>query len=255
MKKWTRARFQPNLPLGEDARKVTASPSHLALARRACREGVVLLKNDKNILPVKEGAKLALFGKGVFDYVKGGGGSGDVTVSHVWNLYDGLVKREQPAKVYEPLAQFYRENVQKQYAQGAVPGMTVEPQIPKELLEGAKQEADLALIVISRFSGEGWDRKSVVYEGAFPSEVAQAELNKRIFENGDYCLTNAEQAMVDDVCANFDHVAVVLNVGGMVDTSWFVHNDRIQAAALIWQGGMEGGLAAADILLLSLIHI
>ncbi len=47
MKKWTRARFQPNLPLGEDARKVTASPSHLALARRACREGVVLLKNDK----------------------------------------------------------------------------------------------------------------------------------------------------------------------------------------------------------------
>ena len=127
--------------------------------------------------------------------------------------------------------------------------MTVEPQIPKELLEGAKQEADLALIVISRFSGEGWDRKSVVYEGAFPSEVAQAELNKRIFENGDYCLTNAEQAMVDDVCANFDHVAVVLNVGGMVDTSWFVHNDRIQAAALIWQGGMEGGLAAADILL------
>ena len=59
MKKWTRARFQPNLPLGEDARKVTASPSHLALARRACREGVGLLKNDKNILPVKEGTKLA----------------------------------------------------------------------------------------------------------------------------------------------------------------------------------------------------
>ena len=249
MKKWTRARFQPNLPLGEDQRKVTASPAHLELARRACREGIVLLKNDRQVLPVKEGTVLALFGKGVFDYVKGGGGSGDVTVSHVWNLYDGLVKREQPAKVYEPLAQFYKENVQKQYAKGAAPGMTVEPEIPKELLEGAKKEADLALIVISRFSGEGWDRKSVPYEGAFPSEIEQAELNKRIFENGDYCLTNAEQAMVDAVCANFSNVAVVLNVGGMVDTSWFVHNDQIQAAVFAWQGGMEGGLAAADILL------
>ncbi|MDE7310978.1 MAG: glycoside hydrolase family 3 C-terminal domain-containing protein, partial [Eubacterium sp.] len=249
MKKWTRARFQPNLPLGANQTKVTASPAHLELARRAGREGIVLLKNEREILPVKEGQKIALFGKGVFDYVKGGGGSGDVTVSHVWNLYDGLVKREHPAKVYEPLAQFYKENVLEQYAAGAVPGMTVEPEIPAELLEGAKQEAGLALIVISRFSGEGWDRKSVLYEGAFPSEVAQAELNKRIFENGDYCLTNSEQAMVDAVCANFDAVAVVLNVGGMVDTSWFVHNSKIQAAALIWQGGMEGALAAADILL------
>lgn len=249
MKKWTRARFQPNLPLGDNQAKVTASPQHLNLARRAGREGVVLLKNEREILPVREGKKLALFGKGVFDYVKGGGGSGDVTVSHVWNLYDGLVKREHPAKVYEPLAQFYRENVRKQYEAGAVPGMAVEPEIPSELMEGAKNEADLALIVISRFSGEGWDRKSVIYEGAFPSEIEQAELSSRIFENGDYYLTNSEQAMVDAVCANFTDVAVILNVGGMVDTSWFVHNDSIPAALVIWQGGMEGALAAADILL------
>ena len=88
MKKWTRARYQPNLPLGENGRKVTACAEHLALARQAAREGMVLLKNDRRVLPVKQGTKLALFGKGVFDYVKGGGGSGDVTVSHVWNLYD-----------------------------------------------------------------------------------------------------------------------------------------------------------------------
>ena len=161
MKKWTRARFQPNLPLGANQIKVTASPAHLALARQAAREGIVLLKNDNHVLPVKKGTRLALFGKGVFDYVKGGGGSGDVTVSHVCNLYDGLTNREEPADIFEPLAQFYKQNVSSQYEAGAVPGMTVEPEIPAQLMQQAKEQADLAVIVISRFSGEGWDRKSV----------------------------------------------------------------------------------------------
>lgn len=248
-KKWTRSRFQPNLPLGEDQRKVTASEAHLALARRAGREGIVLLKNKDCVLPVKEGTRLALFGKGVFDYVKGGGGSGDVTVSHIRNLYDGLTKREDPACVYEPLAEFYRQNVEQQYQEGAIPGMTLEPEVPAQLLEEAARNADLAVIVISRFSGEGWDRQSVEYEGIVPQEVEQARQNKRIFEDSDYCLTNREKAMVDAVCANFSKVAVVLNVGGMVDTSWFAKEDRISSVMMAWQGGMEGGLAMADILL------
>ena len=54
--------------------------------------------------------------------------------------------------------------------------------------------------------------------------------------------------MVETVTGNFDRVIVVLNVGGMVDTSWFFANDRIQAVLLAWQGGIEGGLAAADLL-------
>lgn len=249
MKKWTRARFQPNLPFGENQTKVTACPSHLALARQAGREGIVLLKNENGLLPVKKGTRLALFGKGVFDYVKGGGGSGDVTVSHVYHLYDGLSKRENAPEIFEPLAQFYKQNVKKQYENGAAPGMTVEPEVPAQLLAEAKEQADLAVIVISRFSGEGWDRKSVIYDGAFPGEIEQAQLSQKIFENSDYCLTNAEQAMVDAVCENFTDVVVVLNVGGMVDTSWFAHNDKIPAAVLAWQGGMEGGLAMADILL------
>ena len=92
MEKWTRANYQPNLPLGGDGRKVTACAEHLALARKAGTEGMVLLKNAGKLLPLAKGSRLALFGKGVFDYVKGGGGSGDVTVSHVRNLYDGLTE-------------------------------------------------------------------------------------------------------------------------------------------------------------------
>ncbi len=48
--------------------------------------------------------------------------------------------------------------------------------------------------------------------------------------------------------ANFEKVVVVLNVGGMVDTSWFCDSEKIQGVLLAWQGGMEGGLAAADLL-------
>lgn len=248
LKKWTRARYQPNLPLGENQSKVTASAEHLSLARRAGREGIVLLKNNRGLLPVKAGVRLALFGKGVFDYVKGGGGSGDVTVSHVRNLYDGLTKREEPVSVFEPLAQFYKEYTEAQYEAGAIPGIMAEPEIPEELFEAAKQNADMVVIVISRFSGEGWDRQSVEYEGAFGSEAGEARRSRDIFEDSDYYLTKREKAMVETVCAGFDDVVVVLNVGGIVDSGWFAEDDRISAVVMAWQGGMEGGLAMADIL-------
>ena len=78
MKKWTRVMYQPNRPLKEGC-YVTASKEHIALSREAAAEGMVLLKNEHNLLPLKAGSRIALFGKGSFDYVKGGGGSGDVT--------------------------------------------------------------------------------------------------------------------------------------------------------------------------------
>lgn len=51
--------------------------------------------------------------------------------------------------------------------------------------------------------------------------------------------------MVDSVTSAFPRVAVVLDVGGMVDSAWFKDNDRIQSVLLAWQAGIEGGLAVA----------
>lgn len=249
MKRWVRARYQVNLPLDGKAIKVTAGKEHLELARRAGREGMVLLKNEKSLLPLAEGSKLALFGKGVFDYVKGGGGSGDVTVSHIYNLYDGFKMHERKTDIFEPLADYYRKNVEKQYKEGSAAGMLIEPEVPADLLKDAKEFTDTAVIVLSRFSGEGWDRKSVPYKDQVPSEADMCALSARIFENGDFCLTNAEAEMVKTVSENFDKVVVVLNIGGVIDTSWFAENDRISSVLLAWQGGMEGGLSMADILL------
>lgn len=231
MNKWKRYKYLPVQPLGEDGRIVTGSLKHIALSRKAASEGMVLLKNVNHLLPLKQGSKVVLFGKASADYVKGGGGSGDVTVAYIRNLCDGMEEKaaEGKVKAFAPLHAFYRENVARQREDGKQLGYTVEPEIPEDLLVQAADTCDTAVISICRFSGEGWDRKGEP-------------------DDGDFYLSPEEQKMVADVSTRFDRIVVVLNVGGMVDTSWFVHNPKIGAVLLAWQGGMEGAMAEADIL-------
>ncbi len=252
MQKWTRVMYQPNLPLGENGEKVTASKKHIALSKEAAKEGMVLLKNERNVLPLAKGSKIALFGKASFDYVRGGGGSGEVTVSYAWNLYEGFGLLKDKVSVFEELSSFYRDNVKAQYQAGRAPGMTIEPEVPGDLLKKAAAYTDTAVIAICRFSGEGWDRKSIVdteNKNLCASEEEMARRSAEIFEDGDFNLTHAERAMVDAVTASFAKVIVVMNVGGMVDSGWFHDNERIQAVLMAWQGGIEGGLAAAELLM------
>ena len=249
MGKWQRSLYQPVLPLGKDGKRVTGSAEHIALSRKAAGEGMVLVKNENDTLPLAKGTKVALFGKGTIDYVKGGGGSGDVTVEYIRNFYEGMKIKEAKGEVslFHELPEFYEKNVKEQYAAGAVPGMTREPEVPDELVTKAKAYTDTAIITICRFSGEGWDRKCQINDEGyelFEDEKKQIELSASIFENGDFYLTNGEAAMVEKVKANFKNVIVVMNVGGMVDTSWFKDCKEIPAVLMAWQGGMEGGPAA-----------
>lgn len=220
MRRWVRAFYQPCLPLGEDGRRVTGCREHIEMSRKAATEGMVLLKNEENLLPFKKGTKVALFGKGSFDYVKGGGGSGDVICAYVRSLQEGMEMKAQEGKVevLKSLGAFYRSNVKAQYEQGILPGKTTEPFLPEDLLEEAKAWTDTAIISISRYSRESFDRKGI------PGD-------------GDFYLTEEEQLMVDRVTDNFANVAVVLNVGGMVDTSWFKENPAIKSVLLAWQIG------------------
>lgn len=261
MKKWTRFLYQPCLPLGKDGKRVTGSAEHIELSRRAATEGMVLLKNEEAALPFAYGKRVAVFGKGCADYVKGGGGSGDVTVAYTRSLLEGLQMKEQEGKIklLPELGMFYIDNVQKQYEAGRAPGMTEEPEIPQELLAKAAAFTDTAVVSICRFSGEGWDRtimEDVATGGVQPPIAGEEDpdhadenisLSKKMFEKGDFYLSAAEKQMVETVQKHFAHVIAVLNVGGMVDTGW-IRDERTQAALLAWQGGIEGGLAAADIL-------
>lgn len=252
MDRWARAMYQPVLPLGKDGSRITASREHIQLSKEAAKEGMVLLKNQGHVLPLKKGSRVALFGKGTIDYVKGGGGSGDVTVSYTRSLYDGFRELADEVSVFEELAEFYKENIKQQRVEGRMPGMTTEPEVPEELLKKARAFTDTAVISICRFSGEGWDRTNQIIkdmENVPATEKGAVDIAAQIFEDGDFYLSHAEKALVEMVKAAFDKVIVVMNVGGMVDTGWFKDEDRIQSVLMAWQGGIEGGLAAAELLM------
>ena len=226
--KWQRIRYMIAAPLGEDRYYMTACKEHAQLAREAACEGMVLLKNENQLLPFAEGTKLAIFGKACHDYVKGGGGSGNVNPPYIRTLLDGL--KNKGVHYFEPLAEYYTQYVNEQYEQQLQPGWVAEPALPDELVTQARAFTDTAVITISRYSKENFDRTGAPHDG-------------------DFYLSLAEEEMVGKVLSGFDKVCVILNTGGMMDTLWFKDEPKIQSALLVWQPGMEGGNAIADILM------
>lgn len=73
------------LACGENGERLTGSQKHIDLSKKAATEGMVLLEND-GTLPLKKGTKIAIFGIGSIDYVKGGGGSGQVFSAYIRNI-------------------------------------------------------------------------------------------------------------------------------------------------------------------------
>lgn len=101
----------PHRPCGPDGTRITAGRMHIELCRRAAAEGMVLLENRDNALPLRQGEAVALFGNGSVDYVKGGGGSGIVYASYVRNFYEGLRIKEAEGKIrlFHPLSDYYED--------------------------------------------------------------------------------------------------------------------------------------------------
>ncbi len=250
MEKWTRVKYHPNLPLREDGCKVTASKEHIEISKNAAKEGMVLLKNDGGTLPLKRGQRIALFGKATIDYVKGGGGSGDVTVPYVTNLAEGFNKLPGQVSLFNDSVSFYEDYVSAKYKNGILPGLIAEPEVPQDLFAKARAFTDTAIVSFSRYSGEGWDRKSDKVIDRKLKDVDQEliDITDKLFERGDFYLSKAEKKLLDDVRKSFDKTIIVLNIGGMFDVSWIKDSEDISAALIAWQGGMEGGLATAELL-------
>ena len=93
-----------------------------------------------------------------------------------------------------------------------------EPDLPTGLVEEAADFADTAFIVVCRFSAEEKDRTNA---------------------KGDYCLSDEEENLVKLVCSKFKNVVILLNIGGVMDTSWFADNDRISGALVLWNAVEE----------------
>ena len=209
--------------------------AHAELARKASSEGMVLLRNENNTLPLSDSKKVALFGTVSYDFISGGKGSGSVNASHTISMLQGLENsgytlNEDLKTAYSSfIKDYYVKNPPKNFFQEIVNPSPMLPQ-PDFILDkiNASSDADLAIITFGRQPGEGHDRKV----------------------NDDFNLSDAEQKLIDQVSAAFHaknkKVVVVLNIGGVIETaSW---RDKVDAILLSWQPGMEGGNAVADVL-------
>lgn len=255
--RWTRHFYTPAKGLGENGNKISGCQEHIELSKNTAAEGIVLLKNENNILPLKNG-KFVLLGKASEEYVKGGGGSGDVYCEYCTSLYDAF-KKKCGNNLYDGLHDFYQSHLKPLRAIGREPGMTPEALLSDAQMAEAAKFADTAIVAINRYSGEGWDRacnipgKELHMENVevdvWGGEDAFRAMSKEIFPKGDFYLTAEEEALVSKAEKNFSKIVVLLNVGGIVDTSWFSSNGKIQAVLFIGQGGMEGAVAAAEIVL------
>lgn len=209
--------------------------AHARVAYEAGVEGVVLLKND-GALPVGKDAKIALFGTGQIETIKGGTGSGDTHPRYVISILDGM--RERRLRIDEELAETHAKYLAEIRSRAeyriekTMFGEVFKP-VPQDFLGEEEisrfaERNDVAIIVISRISGEGYDRKP---------------------EKGDFYLSDDERTLVERVSKAFHQhgkkVVALLNIGSPIEVaSW---RNMVDGILLTWQAGQETGRIVADI--------
>lgn len=209
--------------------------------RRLAGECAVILEND-GALPLKDDErKVALYGNGARHTVKGGTGSGDVNTRENINVEQGLAAAGFDVLGGEWLDCFdaevsraekeYMESVEREMDERGVPVHMVlferpfeAPEVP--LIE-KKEDAQTAIYVLSRNSGEGKDREC---------------------RKGDYLLTDREFQNLKFLAENYEKTILLLNVGGVIDTAPIREMKGINAVVLMGQLGNIGGLVAGDVL-------
>ena len=209
--------------------------ANAAMSRKAATEGMILLKNTNDALPLtKEIKSVALFGNTSYQAYLGGSGSGYVAVAYSVNLIDGL--KNAGYVTDESLKEKYKTYMKENAPKGGdmianmMGGKKRAPEMPvtDSLAEEMAGKYDIAIFTVGRNSGEGEDRKL----------------------DNDFNLSAIESASINTICKAFHakgkKVIVVLNIGGVIETaSWKSNPDAI---LLAWQPGLEAGNAITDLL-------
>ena len=197
---------------------------------QSAEEGTVLLKNDNDVLPIKD-EKISVFGRCQINYFYVGYGSGgDVNQPYEVSLIDGL--KNNGVRLNEELLAIYEkwcaDNPINHGFWGHWPMNYPEMELSADVVKRAGENSDKAIVVLGRAAGEDRENK---------------------LEKGSYYLTDTEINMLNLVTANFDKIIVIMNCGNIVDMSWVKdYGDKISGIIYAWQCGMESGNAIANIL-------
>jgi len=215
--------------------------AHAAVTRQSATEGMVLLKNEGNTLPIKDAKKVALFGITSYNFIAGGTGSGNVNKAYTIDMLTGLKAagyevNDKLKNLYESYTAYQKSlsTASRRAAGGMMAMLSLgdaalsEMPISRAVIDNQVAENDIAIVTIGRNAGEGADRN-------VPN---------------DFTLSEVERQMLNDVSEAFHlagkKVVVVLNIGGEIESaSWKTLPDAI---LLAWQPGQEGGYSVADII-------
>lgn len=226
--------------------------AHAEVAREAAEEGMVLLKNEENTLPLNGGETVAVFGKISYYLIAFGTGSGTIRSNkYAISLNEGL--KTAGFNVLEDMENYYTDYIEKIKRENLVPPYFDNPKMRKD--NGITDDQSPAHFKkrLVAFSKEKALSREEIKEYESRTDVAVITLGRSAgenYENGYLPITQIETELVQNVCEIFHaaekKVIVVLNIGGVWETaSW---RDSPDAILLSWLPGQEGGHAMANIL-------
>ena len=201
----------------ESAEKVSHNSEHRSLALEAAREGIVLLKNEGNLLPLSKGVKsIAVIGPNADDARNQlGDYTSDVILQDIVTVLEGIKRKVPDAAVTY------------------VKGVDVVDRGLDEIEEAvaAASRAEVAVVVLGE--NERFKADDLGTNGEH-KDVASLDLSGR------------QQELVRAVYDTGTPTVVVLINGRPLSTRWIAAN--VPAVVEPWICGEEGGNAVADVL-------
>ncbi|SOB96395.1 glycoside hydrolase family 3 protein [Pseudobutyrivibrio ruminis] len=244
-----------NMAMGGGTISDEAIEEAKALATEIAEEGIVLLKNDDAALPLAEGTKVNVFGWSSTNPIYGGTGSGALsdaypTVDFLTGLTDAGIEYNQDLVDFYTGWRTERPTVGMMGQDWTIPEPTVSEY--GSLISDAKDFSDTAIFFIARSGGEGADlpqsydgEDTFSTEGMFgASGVRYSDQKDDLDASKSYLeLSNREQALLDEVTANFDKVIVVVNSANAMELGFV--NDYSQIKSVLYcpgtgQTGFDG---------------
>ena len=200
------------------------SEAHYAAARKIAGEGVVLLKNDRNILPIPTGARILVVGENAIKMMTVGGGSSSLKVQREILPLDGMRERFQ----HVDYARGYVGDTVQSYNGVTVGRSLYDLRTPEALIAEAVEKAKSADYV-------------VVFGGLNKADYQDCEGHDR----KEYGLPYGQDALVEALAAVNKNVVYVNISGNAVAMPWM---NKVPAVLQGWFIGSEAGHALADVL-------
>ena len=204
------------------------TPEHLNVARKVAQEGIVLLKNDGDVLPVKKGGKISVVGENAYKKMCIGGGSSMLKPVYEMSPLEGILEKAA------------LENMEVVYSRGYVGDTTTTQDgissFQKLADDRSKEELIAEAVENSR------DADYVIYVGGLNKSLYQDCENRDRLEYG---LPYDQDELISALAKVNKNMTVVIISGNAVAMPWI---DEVPSVLLGWYGGSEAGRAIADVL-------